>query len=65
MNQEKCFKITNKRDIEFHKRRDAFIIIENQINYIGKTGLSHWEFCREKGVSKENFLKLIRGVCIR
>ena len=49
---------------EFHKRRTAFIVIEDKLYYIKNSEQSHWEFCQKKGFSKEKFNKMTRGYYI-
>lgn len=49
---------------EFHKRRIAFIVIEDKLYYIKNSEQSHWEFCQKRGVSKEQFNKMTRGYYI-
>ena len=48
----------------FHKRRTAFIVIEDKLYYIKNSEQSHWEFCQKRGVSKEQFNKMTRGYYI-
>ena len=49
---------------DFHRRRIAFIVIDEKIYYIKNSGQSHWEFCQEKNISKEQFNELTRGYYI-
>ncbi len=46
---------------DFHKNRIAFVIIDNKINFIENSEMSHWEYCQTLNVSKEKFNELIRG----
>ena len=48
----------------FHKRRTAFIVIEDKLYYIKNSEQTHWEFCQKRGVSKEQFNKMTRGYYI-
>lgn len=45
---------------DFHKRRIAFIVIDNELYYIKNSEKSHWEFCQEKNISKEQFNEMTR-----
>ena len=49
---------------EFHKRRIAFIVIDNKLYYMKNSEKSHWEFCQEKNISKEQFNQMTRGYYI-
>ena len=46
---------------DFHKKRIAFIIINNKINFIKNSDLSHWEYCENLNISKDIFNTLTRG----
>ena len=52
---------TKDKARDFHKRRIAFIIIDNNIHFIKNSGMSHWEVCERMNISKEIFNKLTRG----
>lgn len=46
----------------FHKQRKAFIIYKNNVEYLPKNSeLSHFEYCKSKGIDKDEFNTLIRG----
>lgn len=49
---------------DFHKRRIAFIVIDNKLYYIKNSEKSHWEFCQERNISKEQFNEMTRGYYI-
>lgn len=55
---------TNDKAREFHKKRTAFIVIKDKLYYIRNSEQSHWEFCKKKGISKEQFNKMTRGYYI-
>ncbi len=47
---------------DFHKRRIAFIILNNIIEFLPKgSSMSHFEYCKLKGMNKEEFNKITRG----
>lgn len=52
---------TTEKAKEYHKERLAFILIENKLYYLKNSEMSHWEFCKEKNISKDEFNKLLRG----
>ena len=46
----------------FHKQRKAFIILNNKLEFLPEgSSKSHYEYCEEKGISKEEFNKITRG----
>lgn len=46
----------------FHKDRRAFIIYNNILEFLPeKSELSHYEYCKIKGICKEEFNNLTRG----
>lgn len=46
----------------FHKQRRAFIIMNNELEFIPKnSSMSHFEYCNSKGITKEEFNKITRG----
>jgi hypothetical protein len=48
--------------IDFHKQRRAFIIVDNTIELLPEGGsMSHFEYCEQKGMNKEEFNKITRG----
>jgi len=54
----------NTSDRDFHQRRRAFLIVNNQIYFMKKGSTqSHWEYCQESfpDISKDEFNKIIRG----
>ncbi len=55
---------TKEEIMDFHKKRIAFIIINNELHFIKNGGLSHWEYCANMNITKEEFNKLIRGYYI-
>ncbi len=47
---------------DFHKQRQAFIILNNKIEFLPDgSSMSHFEYCQTKGMSKEDFNKITRG----
>lgn len=47
---------------EFHKKRRAFIIIGNKLEILPINSLmSHFEYCKSKGLTKKEFNKITRG----
>lgn len=47
---------------DFHKQRRAFIILDNILEFLPKGSLmSHFEYCKLKGMNKEEFNKITRG----
>lgn len=46
---------------DFHKQRIAFIIYDNKIEFIKNNGMSHFEYCSSKGMTREEFNKITRG----
>ena len=47
---------------DYHKKRRAFLIINDTVELIPLgCDKSHFEYCTEKGISKEEFNKLTRG----
>ncbi|HOZ88925.1 MAG TPA: hypothetical protein PK737_01675 [Bacilli bacterium] len=54
---------TKKAIRDFHKQRLAFIIINDEVNYLEDSSISHWEYCQTLNITKEVFITLIRGFC--
>ena len=47
---------------EFHKKRRTFIIIDNKLEFLPcESTMSHYEYCKQKGISKEKFNTITRG----
>lgn len=47
---------------EFHSQRKAFIIMNDKLEFIPiNSSMSHWEYCKSKGLAKEKFNKITRG----
>ena len=47
---------------DFHKQRKAFIILNGELEFLPEgSSKSHYEYCEEKGFSKEEFNKITRG----
>ena len=47
---------------DFHKQRKAFIILDGKLEFMPEgSGMSHYEYCNKKGLSKEEFNKITRG----
>ena len=47
---------------DFHKQRKAFIILNGKLEFMPEgSGMSHYEYCNKKGLSKEEFNKITRG----
>ncbi len=46
---------------DFHKRRKAFVVVDDKVYYLSNNGESHWEFCQKMNIKKEIFNELIRG----
>lgn len=47
---------------DFHKQRKAFIILNGKSEFLPEgSSLSHFEYCKTKGFSKEDFNKITRG----
>ena len=46
----------------FHKQRKAFIILDGKLEFLPEgSDMSHYEYCKTKGLSKEEFNEIIRG----
>ena len=53
---------TKEEARDFHKQRKAFIIIDGNLDFLPNgSGMSHFEYCETKGLSKEDFNKITRG----
>ena len=47
---------------DFHKQRKAFIVLNNNLEFLPEgSSLSHFEYCKQKGLSKDEFNKITRG----
>lgn len=47
---------------DFHRQRKAFVIIDSKLEFIPEESpMSHYEFCKTKGLDKETFNKITRG----
>ena len=47
---------------DFHNKRKAFIILNSKIEFLPEgSSMSHFEYCKEKGISKEVFNTITRG----
>lgn len=47
---------------DLHKRRRAFIILNGKLEFLPEgSNKSHYEYCQEKGLSKEEFNSITRG----
>lgn len=47
---------------DFHKQRKAFIIISNKLEFLPlNSSMSHFEYCKSKGLTKQEFNKITRG----
>ena len=48
--------------VDFHNQRIAFIILNKNIEFLPlRTNMSHYEYCKTKGMSKDEFNKITRG----
>ncbi len=63
----KKFKNTNDENFikNFHKSRVAFLIYNNKIMFLENSELSHFEWAKTIGISKEDFNELTRGYCYK
>lgn len=52
---------TSNESREFHQQRLAFVIINGILHFMNNSKLSHYEYCAERGISKDEFNNLIRG----
>ena len=53
---------TKREARSFHKERRAFIIYNNELEFLPyQSEMSHFEYCTLKGIKKEDFNKLTRG----
>lgn len=53
---------TNGEARDFHKERKAFIILNGNLEFLPDgSDMSHYEYCKSKGLDKEEFNKIIRG----
>ena len=51
---------------ELHMARKAFIIYHGQLDFLPEgSAMSHYEFCKTLGISKEDFNQLIRGYFLK
>lgn len=47
---------------EFHKQRNAFIILNDMLEFLPEESKkSHFEYCQTKGLDKNTFNKITRG----
>ena len=47
---------------DFHKQRKAFLIYKNKVDFLPPNcSMSHFEYCKSKGIGKDEFNKLTRG----
>lgn len=47
---------------DFHKQRKAFIVLNGELEFLPEgSGMSHFEYCQTKGLSKEEFNQITRG----
>lgn len=50
---------------DFHRQRKAFIILNDKLEFLPEgTAMSHFEYCKTKGLEKEQFNKITRGYYI-
>lgn len=63
----KKFKNTNDENFikNFHKSRVAFLIYNNKIMFLENSEMSHFEWAKSIGISKEDFNSLTRGYCYK
>ena len=53
---------TDESARDFHKMRKSFVIINKKIDFLpGGSSMSHFEYCKEKGLGKEKFNTITRG----
>lgn len=53
---------TSEEKRDFHKKRRAFIIYNEKIEFLPKESvMSHYEYCSSKGLAKDVFNQIIRG----
>ena len=53
---------TKEEARDFHKKRKAFIIINGKLEFLPDgSSMSHFEYCKIKGISKDEFNKITRG----
>lgn len=52
----------NENSSDFHRNRKAFIILNNTLEFlpVGED-MTHYEYCKSKGISKDKFNEIIRG----
>ena len=54
-----------KEGRKFHKKRRAFIIINNNIEFLPKgSSMLHYEYCKSKNIDVETYNKITRGYYI-
>ena len=47
---------------DFHKQRKAFVILNNELEFLPNgSSMSHFEYCQNKGMTKDEFNKITRG----
>ena len=46
---------------KFHMSRTAFIILDNSIEYLRNSSLSHKEWCKNLNIDDETFNSIVRG----
>ena len=63
----KRFKNINDENFtkNFHKSRVAFLIYNNKIMFLENSEMSHFEWAKSIGISKEDFNSLTRGYCYK
>ena len=63
----KKFKNTNDENFikNFHKSRVAFLIYNSKIMFLENSEMSHFEWAKTIGISKEDFNELTRGYCYK
>lgn len=46
---------------DFHKSRIAFLIINNNVEFLKSSGMSHIEWAKTLGINEQEFNNLVRG----
>lgn len=53
---------TKEEARDFHRQRQAFIIRHHELEFLPiNSPMSHFEYCKTKGLTKEEFNKITRG----
>jgi hypothetical protein len=53
---------TNDEANDFHRKRKAFVILNGKLEFLPEgSSMSHYEYCKAKGLSKKEFNKITRG----